>query len=422
MAPSQILLRSHKDPFTATSATETYLRNTIGNNVGNLVFSHASHRLLSRKDAVVTSSQGRSGLDDPARASEEFDHFVVPLANAFRPAFHRHLDQLSEYIEGLTVPVTVLGVGAQARINGSTKQIDPMSESVTRFVRAVLDRSASIGVRGEFTRQYLASLGFGDEHVDVIGCPSMFLRGPELTIREQEGPIDAGSRIAVNVSPYVEQMGPILLANAQRYPGLHYFAQDLGTLGLMLGGDFVGAGRQLTQNPVTADHVLYREDRMRFCLDPWTWFDALATYRFSFGTRIHGNISALLAGTPAVVLAHDSRTLELAEYYEIPHRKIGRLSEDVDAARLYAKGDWGPLQAGHAARWETFARFLHRHGLGHAFEDGGDLDGFDARVSATTFPPPVHALPVAERGGRGSWRVRRATRKKLEASARPAAG
>ena len=34
-----------------------------------------------------------------------------------------------------------------------------------RFVAAVLDHSPSIGVRGEFTRDYLRGLGFGDEHV-----------------------------------------------------------------------------------------------------------------------------------------------------------------------------------------------------------------------------------------------------------------
>jgi len=411
MPRTRILLRSRRDPFTTSSAQETYLRNTIGSNVGNLVFSHAAHRILSRTDTTITSNRSAPELRDPAYVNEHFDHFVIPLANAFRPGFQQYLDHLSEQIEGLTIPVTVLGVGAQARLDGRTRKIDPLSGSVKRFMRAALDRSPSVGVRGEFTREYLATLGFGDEHVEVIGCPSMFLRGPELVIRDEGEPLTPQDRVAVNVSPYVDAMGPILLANAARYPNLRYFAQDINTLGLMLGGTYAGSGKN-PQNPITPDHVLYREDRMRFCLDPWTWFDELASYRFSFGTRIHGNIAALLAGTPALVLAHDSRTLELARYHEIPFRKITRLADDVDAARLHRRADWGPLQAGHPARWAVFADFLHRHGLAHAFEDGGDVETFDARVAATRYPSAVRAVPPSRRRSLRWRRIRRATARK----------
>ncbi|WP_410089573.1 polysaccharide pyruvyl transferase family protein, partial [Streptomyces sp. gb1(2016)] len=47
--------------------------------------------------------------------------------------------------------------------------------TVREFVTEVLNRSASIGVRGEFTEQYLKNMGFRD--VEVIGCPSMFMNG-----------------------------------------------------------------------------------------------------------------------------------------------------------------------------------------------------------------------------------------------------
>ena len=92
--------------------------------------------------------------------------------------------------------------------------------------------------------------------------------------------------------------------------------------------------------PITLDHPLIRSDRVRFFLDPKTWFDHLAQYDFSFGTRIHGNIAALLAGTPALLLAHDSRTLELAEYHEIhashdqQHRERRRCHHAVRRVRL----------------------------------------------------------------------------------------
>ena len=44
---TRILLRAHKSPFRAASATETVAKRLIGSNVGNLMFSHSSYRLLS---------------------------------------------------------------------------------------------------------------------------------------------------------------------------------------------------------------------------------------------------------------------------------------------------------------------------------------------------------------------------------------
>ncbi len=98
-------------------------------------------------------------------------------------------------------------------------------------------------------------------------------------------------------------------------------AQNIQTLELMLHGTYpMGKkGTMLrTGVPVTLEHPLIRQNRVRFFLDPKAWFAHLANYDFSFGTRIHGNIAALLAGTPALLLAHDSRTLELAHYSRDP--------------------------------------------------------------------------------------------------------
>jgi hypothetical protein len=144
--------------------------------------------------------------------------------------------------------------------------------------------------------------------------------------------------------------------------------------------------------PITLDHPLIRSDRVRFFLDPKTWFDHLAQYDFSFGTRIHGNIAALLAGTPALLLAHDSRTLELAEYHEIPHRTINSIENDGDAISLYAECDWNRLNKAHPDRWDTFAAFLHDHHLTHVYDEGQSANAFDERLAATDFPPPVRTL------------------------------
>lgn len=305
---------------------------------------------------------------------------------------------MSDILEKLTIPVSVVGVGAQASLRGSVRGADQVNPAVQRFVRAALTRSPSMGVRGEFTERYLRDLGFRGDEIDVIGCPSMFMYGPDLAVNQRAAALRPDSRIALNISPYVKAMGPISLDHAARYPNLDYIAQDHLTLNLLLRGSYpteAAGATTATDVPVTLDHPLIRQDRVRFCLDPRTWTEHLAGYDFSFGTRIHGNIVAVLAGTPALVLAHDSRTLELADYHQIPSRTLADPGE-IDAAAMYAEADWTPLNRGHASRWQTFAGFLARHGLTHVYDEGQSADGFDSALAAAAFPPPVHTLMGAE--------------------------
>lgn len=178
-----------------------------------------------------------------------------------------------------------------------------------------------------------------------------------------------------------------------------YFAQSIQSLELLITGRYPaepGAKVVSIGGPVDLDHPLIAEDRVRFFLDPTTWIDHLAGYDFSYGTRIHGNIAALLAGVPAFVLAHDARTRELAEYHRIPHRLITDRPRDVDAADLYASADWEPLNRGHAARWEIFATFLRRHGLRTVFDEGEDRGAaFDRGLAAVDFPAPVRSITAS---------------------------
>jgi hypothetical protein len=391
---TRLLVRAHKSPFRTASPRKVLAKNLFGSNVGNLVFGQAAIRLLSTSTSTVKTS----GLIKQAAHSvnSDFDHVVIPLANAFRPNYAESLDGLSTLIEKLKIPVTVMGVGAQASIEGEhSVRGERLTPTVQRFVRAVLERSPSIGVRGEFTRDYLIGLGFADDQIDVIGCPSMFMEGPTLVATRRVPELTPESRIALNISPYLREMGQASLDLAKRYPNLVYIPQDLRTLNLMVKGTFPMEKQRATVEsgaPIYLDHPLIASDRIRFCLDPKVWFDHLATYDFSFGSRIHGNIAAVLAGTGAVVLAHDSRTLELASYHKIPHRLLPELDGWIDPIELHAEADWDPMHAAHLGLWKIFAAFLGRHRLRHVFSEGENPGAFNERLASTEFPPPVGTL------------------------------
>lgn len=384
----RLLIRSPKDPFEVVSPRTAFHRNLIGDNAGNLVFLQATHRILGTRDVELVAGNFSTDPWMASMVNERFDAYVMPLANAFRVSYEPKLKRMIRFLERLTIPVVILGVGAQSDAKYRFEKLKVMEESVRRFVNAVLDRGPSIGVRGELTAEYLLGLGYRD--VEVIGCPSMFLHGDRLDVAKRQPQLDRSSALSLNVSPYVKAMAPIVESHVARYPNLTYIPQDHHSLGVLLrGGDARGGRHVDPRMPFHADHPLFRERRVRFYVEPWPWIDDLATKDFSFGTRIHGNIAALLAGTPAYVFAHDSRTLELARYFEIPHRPMRDVPPDVDAADLYAEADYSGLVSGHAKRFADFSDYLARHRLRHVWQEGEDPTAFTQRLRTTRFPPAV---------------------------------
>jgi hypothetical protein len=412
---TSLLLRSRKDAFEVVTPGEVLEQNLIGDNSGNLIFLEASQRLLTTHDQTVDVD--RFVIDPGAadRINERYDAYVIPLANAFRPSYEANLIRLTRLVERLLIPVVVLGVGAQATVREDASRLAPIAPSVRAFVAAVLDHGPSLGVRGEFTAGYLASLGFRD--VEVIGCPSLFRDGDALRVTKRAPALDAATaRVALNVSPYVAAMGPVVAHHVARYPNLTYVPQDLDALERLLTGSAADDTTAADPIPRHIDHPLYRRGAVRFYVDTATWIDGLRDVVDAYGSRSPGTIAAILAGTPAIVLAHDSRTLEIARWFALPHHVLADLPADTDVADLYAAADYEPFHAALPDRFARFTAYLAAHGLGHAFAPGEDPAAFIAREAATPYPAAITTADRrAPRGVRGRLaqarrRARRAIR------------
>ncbi|MCL3837812.1 polysaccharide pyruvyl transferase family protein [Aeromicrobium duanguangcaii] len=397
---ARILIRAGKDPFTAVVPETTLTQDVFNSNSGNYLFQHsvwkaldvAPHELVANS---TLSERRAASPDDAARINEEFDHFVIPMANSFRPDFADKLENLSALIEQLTIPTTVIGVGAQAPAARSFDALADVRDATQRFVSAVLDRSASIGVRGEFTRDFLVHLGFPGDAVDVIGCPSLFLHGPDHHVHRKVDSLGPDSALALNLTPEVPGIGAFATEQAERHPHLTYVGQDQHDLRLLLWG----VPHPHVSDPLVPTHLhhrLYQEDRMRLFVDTWTWYDFLAEQDFVYGTRFHGNVAALLGGTPAMMLAHDSRTLELAEYHRMPHRLQPHFDAPVDVDELYAATDLTAFNEAMPERFARYAAFLERNGLDHRWQPDRDSSLFDARLAEASFPPAVHTLAAPD--------------------------
>lgn len=400
----RILIRSGRAPHEPVGLEAAHAYRGVGTfstNTGNLLFQDAVYRTLTGPDTeLVVDSLGaeRRGIDQAYidRVNAEFDLVVLPLANAFRDDFVTPLTRLTSVIEGLRIPVVVTGIGAQLPLDGDPRAAGPtVDEATVGFVRAVLERSQSIGVRGEITRDYLTHLGFDADRIDLVGCPSLHL-APGAVVAPRTARLDREARVALNLTPSVPAARELLELNHSRYPNLTYLAQDNETLGLLLWGEEFTAPPGM---PGTLDHYLCVEDKVRVIIDPAPWVEYLASQDFACGTRIHGNVAALLAGRPALALAHDSRTLELCRFHGIPFLELAADGTSggtsLDAADLAERADVTAFNAARRPNHGAWLAFLDRNAVPH----GEGLDpGYEAELARVRFAPPAGPLTHAGPG------------------------
>lgn len=413
---TRILVRAAQDPSDVLPAMASAER--MGANAGNLLYANGVVRTLAARSNKVATGAFDAHLVDRAswvrRINKRHDHFVVPLANAFRFKNGASLAAMTELVRALDVPVTVVGVGAQATITAATdeaagirmgktggRKLPSVAESqahdgrVRDFVEAVLEKSSSLGVRGPVTKAYLVGLGLPDDRIDVIGCPSVFTWGPDHRVHRGDEPVTTQSELSMNVDYRVRGIGRVVERNVELYPRLTSVSQDLNSARMIITGeDQFDMTRRDPLTPVHTGHRLFLEGRLHFHSSPWGWISALGRMQFVFGNRLHGNIAAILGGTAAHLLAHDSRTLELARYHAIPHSTFTVEDAPPTAAELWERTDYTAFNEAYPARFRTYLDFLHRNGLTTAYDGPHRLARFDRAIRKGQATPPTVSRPT----------------------------
>lgn len=382
----RLLVRSGKLPFQPYPVIESLDRNYNMTNVGNLLFQAAFIRHVYRPDLYQIDTVQNPGPEEIKRINECYGAFYIPLANAFRPDFSRHLDRLTQLVSQLTIPVVVVGVGVQAEQDPMT-ELEPIHLQVREFCAAVLDRSQSIGVRGQFTAEYLDRLGVN--RVDVIGCPSMFYFGRDIPApRVPQRFSDAAVAFNWGFDNHaILGAGALLLEQlltTQR--SVTYYSQvDNEAKAFLYSGDPCG----YVQAMCGVDRLA-----LEFPADVHLWLRSLAANDFSIGSRIHGTVASLLAGLPALLLTHDCRVTELARYFHLPSIPLAELSRPgFDLARVLQETAWDSFLGVHEQRLSTYVSFLERNGIHHNFDAVGALDDtpYNTELSTFRFPSSLNS-------------------------------
>ncbi|MEO1673969.1 MAG: polysaccharide pyruvyl transferase family protein [Pseudomonadota bacterium] len=357
-----------------------HLYKATGQNTGNLLFSTAVWRQLD-------GTRKRVGFRiDPGKINERFDALVIPAANWINPG--TDLGAVADCIEKLTIPVVIIGLGAQAVDVDDNPKV-PMPAGTERLLRLIAERSHSLSVRGDFTRRVLAA--YGIDNVTVTGCPSLYVNFGPKPNPQTPTPFDLsrcllhGTRYSVQKPDFSSQPKTEINRALYQFAFKHrldlLYQSEPEEIAFLLGFDddsarLTTAQEQHLQKVYGAASLDAVWDYVRTHGKVFTgmqvWSKAIRDYQFILGTRLHGTIMALNSGVPASLITHDSRTAEIADLAAIPaiNGKTMRLSsQSIKAA--WDAFDMTPYQERRTQNRRIYHRFLTDNGLSPAFEANG---------------------------------------------------
>ncbi len=400
------LIRGGRLPTEQFETVDYLHRNLMGSNVGNFLYLNAILRtLVTDKDVLFEPTRYRYHYSDKEidRINAEYDGFVIPLADAFRAPFLKEMRGLTALVKKLNIPCYIIGVGVQAGAEEKLAAHDFGFEDDARaFVGAVLEKSAIIGVRGAVTAQFLEYLGFAEgRHFTVIGCPSMYTFGTHLAIRDTV--IDPDCRVAYNATYHTDaQTLRFVERSAAQFSDIIFIPQLVSELKTVYWGvDYDKIYReqawdteaeetvaQKSDYPDSLSHPMYAQNRVRFFVNENDWLDFLRTRDFVFGTRLHGNIAATLAGTPSLMITKDVRMREVAAFHGLNAIDECQLAQYPDIWAMIAAQNFHAPEQHQRKNFLHFLRFLHQNGMQTIYDD--DIDRRDAPLDDMLAQNSVH--------------------------------
>lgn len=398
----KILIRTGILPNESFAVEEYFKNNLIGGNVGNLLYTNSIIRNLAVSDDIVFESTRyklKYKQEDIDRINSEYSAFIIPLADAFRKSFLVELKSLTNLIKVLTIPCYVIGVGLKDKYEPTFKEGFSFDEDVREFVSAVLEKSSIIGVRGQITSDYLTMLGFkeGKDHMP-IGCPSMYTYGPNLhveppVINEQSHiSLNASANAPIRIKKFIER-------TAHTYTNYTFVPQTTNELKYVYAGiPFKVKGEHVY---IYSDSPIFEGDHIKFFLNIPTWFEYFDDIQLSVGSRLHGNVAALLNGTPSIFIPKDARERELDEIHHFNSFPAKSIVKKTTLQELIEKSDFSCFEKYQEENYKNFLHFLSLNNFEYVDQSKCKQVVYDNQIRRTDFEPAVTSFKTVSERERG---------------------
>lgn len=249
-----------------------------GGNFGNIVFWSAVDRFLKKNNKSYT------GLIDHQNMT--YQMYIDIQANLISESSETHIACRSEQAKNVNSEKNVLlSIGAQ---NQDSNTFPIFSKTLKESLEEYFSNFNRINLRGHYTKELLIKNNV-EFDFDIKGCPSSLLL-ENICIKNPEIQNSKNTRICLNMpSNHISRLQEIhtLFEHLEKSKGIYSLQQTSSN-----------------------ETKLNSFDRFK---------SKLENVDLVIGTRIHGSILSLHAGTPCVCIAIDSRTLELCIIHGIPY-------------------------------------------------------------------------------------------------------
>ncbi|GGA78523.1 polysaccharide pyruvyl transferase [Neiella marina] len=353
--------------------TVSELFKRAGANTGNFLFVSALRNILGQEKHIYDHQA------DIKYEQESFDYIAMSAANWINPDVD--LTRTVDFIESTDLPCLLVGLGAQVNFGEKPPKLKKGTE---RFLKVVSERCKHISVRGPHTQEVLEH--YGVTNTWVTGCPSIV--GANLAFDPSVINVDVNIQLKdvilqgtrhddnnkvfsdklvdqINLSIYrtaFKRRSPLLLQS--ELPDIYHALGRLNNEKLIEKSK--GFLEKVYNAPLNEVSPYLKESAMIFW-DVDLWFNELSKFKYLIGNRIHGVVSGLLSGVPSVLLAHDYRTLELAETMNIPHVDLRDLDK-FDEATIYSiidSSDFSKFKSGFSEYKDNFIKFFEANDCKH---------------------------------------------------------
>lgn len=352
-------------------------------NSGNAIHAEAPFSFWDNgKGEVIDARQLRNrssfGFEQVIEfANQNATHYVLSAANfiLFEDMSEQRRNaykDLRSALEKLTIPLVVLGMGVQAPRRWNPTDHKLPQEAID-FMAFLGEKCEQISVRGEFTASIFRDYA-GVKNTIVTGCPSFFQRPQAFAELRAFLTSKRHGNVAYNMTNYRKPAEQLLMRRAISADNfwVGVTKDDLYRFVVEANRNFELAAVpsnmhflfEQSEQAITRDQVAnYFTRRYRRFSDAnsWTEFNR-EQVRFSYGTRFHGNMSALISGKPALWIVHDSRTQEMVDALNLPHVTLTQATEtsmhDLEQTLNYDK-----MFDGLSDRFRIFNKFLKLNNL-----------------------------------------------------------
>lgn len=365
---------SHIDQFVSsrlhrTSASE--IMAATGGNTGNVAFVFGVRQIL--KNDMVRIGWGW----DPDQVKARCDHLVICCANQIGK--HTDLAEWADRLEQFNLPVTLVGLGAQA---DDITQEPEIPKGTLQFLHLVSklrhdDQLANIAVRGEYTQRVLANIGIDSV---AAGCPSLHISpekdlGSKVLARQR---IEGTERVAVAAgnpwhaaSAHLERVlvgvvehyqGEYVLQHPESMMQFHYGERE--AISEMTAARFLHVYGERFDLDGLIDW--FRRHSVAFADAP-NWMTFMRKFDLVLGPRYHGVALGIQAGTPGCVVTIDSRTTELCDGTGVKQVSVSDLRDaspaDVVEVSMWDNADAERLNQVRGVQSSKFVEFIDSNGL-----------------------------------------------------------